>query len=172
MITTPRRRAAAFTLIEILVVVAIVALLATIAIPQLIRSRMLANETKVIGQLRELANALMMYRVTTNAYPDQWQADLYTNADPHFGPEMFNVDMQAAEFIQQGYRYRYRDPAGQPEPIVTYSIAARPVVLNLTGSRTIWVNDTNEIYHCTGDSAALTAPADAARIGQAPVACP
>ncbi|MBI2104786.1 MAG: prepilin-type N-terminal cleavage/methylation domain-containing protein [Candidatus Omnitrophica bacterium] len=170
MITTTQRRA--FTLIEILVVVAIVALLATIAIPHLIRSRMVANETRVIGQLRELANALMMYRVANNAYPDQWQADMYTNADPHYGPEMFNVDMQGAEFIQQGYRYRYADPAGQPEPLLTYALAARPVALNLTGTRTIWVNDTNEIYHCLGESASPTPPANATTISQGPLACP
>ena len=153
-------------------VVAIVALLATIAIPHLIRARMVANETRIISQLRTLANSLAMYRFANNAYPAQWQADMYTNADPDFGPGMFNVDLQAADFTQQGYRYRYRDPAGGPPPILTYSLAARPVTLNLTGTRTFWVNDTNEIYHCLGDSSSLTAPANAATIIQGPLACP
>ena len=171
MITMPQRHAG-FTFIEILVVVAIVALLATIGIPQLIRSRMMANETRAIGQLRELANGLAMYRIAHNVYPDEWQADLYTTADPDFGPGGFDVDMQAATFIQQGYRYRYRDPAGQPQPLLTYSIAARPVAFNLTGARTFWVNDTNEIYQCLGDSASPTAPANAATVGQTPQDCP
>ena len=80
--------------------------------------------------------------------------------------------MQTADFIQQSYRYRYRDPAGQPEPLLLYSIAARPIALNLTGTRTIWVNDTNEIYHCLGESLSPDAPANAATISQAPQACP
>jgi len=153
-------------------VVAIVALLATIAIPHLIRSRMVANETKVISQLRTLANALAMYRFASNAYPNQWQAQMYTNANPHFGPEMFNVDMQAADFTQQGYRYRYGDPTGLPTPILTYSIVARPVTLNLTGTRTLWVNETNEIYHCLGDSSSMTVPANAQAIAEGPGSCP
>ena len=153
-------------------VVVIIALLAAMGIPHLLRSRMVANETRVVGQLRELANALAMYHATNNAFPAQWQADMYTNANPHFGPEVFNVEMQAADFTQQGYRYRYRDPAGLPTPILTYSIAARPVALNLTGTRTFWVDDTNAIYHCLGDSASLTAPANAATIIQGPLACP
>lgn len=171
-LTNLRRDTVGFTLVEILVVVAIVALLATIAIPHLVRSRMAATETRVVGQLRTLANALAMYRLAHNAYPAQWQADMYTNANPHFGPGMFNVEMQTADFTQQGYRYRYRDPAGLPSPIVTYSIAARPITLNLTGTRTFWVNDTNEIYHCLGESPSLTAPADAKTIIAGPADCP
>ena len=153
-------------------VVVIVALLATIAMPHLVRARMAANETQTIGQLRTLANSLAMYRFAHNTYPDQWQPDMYPAGGLHFGPEMFNADLQTADFTEQGYRYRYRDPGGVPLPIVTYSIAARPVALNLSGTRTFWVDDTNEIYHCVGESASLTAPAGAATIALKPLDCP
>ena len=172
VLTKLKRPARGFTLVEILVVVVIVALLAAIAMPNIIRARMSANETQAIGHVRTLANSLAMYRFANNTYPDQWQEDMYPAGGLHFGPEMFNADLQSADFTSQGYRYRYRDPAGLSNPIVILSIAARPVALNLSGTRTFWVNDTNEIYHCVGESVSLTAPANAKTIAQAPLDCP
>lgn len=46
-----------FTLIELMIVIAIIAIIALIAIPNLLSSRLVANETSTIGTLRSLASA-------------------------------------------------------------------------------------------------------------------
>jgi type IV pilus assembly protein PilA len=58
-----------FTLVEIMVVVAIIALLAAIAIPNLLRARLNANETAAQAALKSIGTALEMYINTNNVYP-------------------------------------------------------------------------------------------------------
>ena len=50
-------RGRGFTLIELMIVIAIIAIIALIAIPNLLSSRLVANETSTIGSLRSLASA-------------------------------------------------------------------------------------------------------------------
>ena len=51
-----------FTLIELMIVVAIIAIIAAIAIPNLLRSRMAANEASAIGSLRTISSAQIQYQ--------------------------------------------------------------------------------------------------------------
>src|SRR5471032_2854420 len=53
-----------FTLIELMIVVAIIAIIAAIAIPNLLRSRMAANETAAIAACKAFAEAEDIYRRT------------------------------------------------------------------------------------------------------------
>src|SRR5437899_7949599 len=54
-----------FSLIELLIVVAIILIIAAIAIPNLLRSRMAANEASAVGSLRTINTAEVTYRTTT-----------------------------------------------------------------------------------------------------------
>jgi prepilin-type N-terminal cleavage/methylation domain-containing protein len=56
-----------FSLIELLIVVAIILIIAAIAIPNLLRSRMAANESSAAGSLRAVATANVTYSTTYNA---------------------------------------------------------------------------------------------------------
>jgi len=56
-----------FSLIELLIVVAIILIIAAIAIPNLLRSRMAANEASAVGSIRTLNTASVTYSTT---YPD------------------------------------------------------------------------------------------------------
>ncbi|MGE4157585.1 MAG: type II secretion system protein [Planctomycetota bacterium] len=60
-----------FTLIELMIVVAIIAIISAIGIPSLIRSRMAANETSAVASLRMLVTAQTMYHTTNVQYADR-----------------------------------------------------------------------------------------------------
>ena len=55
-----------FTLVEIMIVVAIIALLAAIAIPNLLRARITANEAAAAATLRTISTALETYSAANN----------------------------------------------------------------------------------------------------------
>jgi prepilin-type N-terminal cleavage/methylation domain-containing protein len=54
-------RRKAFTLVELMIVLAIIAIIAAFAIPNLMKSRMSANETSAVGSLRALMSAESTY---------------------------------------------------------------------------------------------------------------
>jgi prepilin-type N-terminal cleavage/methylation domain-containing protein len=59
-----------FSLIELLIVVAIILIIAAIAIPNLLRSRMAANQASAVANLRTISTASVSYWVTySNGYP-------------------------------------------------------------------------------------------------------
>ncbi|MDK3156669.1 type II secretion system protein [Kamptonema cortianum] len=58
-----------FTLIEIMVVVAIIALLAVLALPNFIRAREVSNENRFINNLRIIGDAFDMYAADYGGYP-------------------------------------------------------------------------------------------------------
>ena len=53
-----------FSLIELLIVVAIILIIAAIAIPNLLRSRMAANESSAVGSLRSINTAEVAFSTT------------------------------------------------------------------------------------------------------------
>jgi prepilin-type N-terminal cleavage/methylation domain-containing protein len=63
----PSRRSDGFSLIELLIVVAIILVIAAIAIPNLLRSRMAANEASAAQSLRTIHTGMTTY---STVYPD------------------------------------------------------------------------------------------------------
>ena len=62
-LTTKR---AGFTLVEIMIVVAIIALLAAIAVPGFLRARKRSQASKVLNDLRLISSAMDQYAIETN----------------------------------------------------------------------------------------------------------
>ena len=56
----------AFTLVEIMIVVAIIALLASIAVPGFLRARKRSQASRIINDLRLIDNAVDMYAIENN----------------------------------------------------------------------------------------------------------
>lgn len=71
----------AFTLIELLIVVAIIGILAAIAVPNLLNAQIRAKIAKAESELRTISTALESYRMDNNLYP-QWQEPDGTNKNP------------------------------------------------------------------------------------------
>jgi type II secretion system protein G len=68
----------AFTLIELLIVVAIIAILAAIAVPNFLEAQVRSKVSRAAADMRTLALALEAYRVDGNALPDPRAAEIGT----------------------------------------------------------------------------------------------
>jgi len=65
---TNLRSTKGFSLLELLIVVAIILIIATIAIPNFIRSRQLANENSAVANLRTVSNAEATYITSSGGF--------------------------------------------------------------------------------------------------------
>lgn len=76
----------AFTLIELLIVVAIIAILAAIAVPNFLEAQTRSKVARVNADQRTLATAIESYRIDNNDYPPAWQL-LIREGKPFSFPE-------------------------------------------------------------------------------------
>lgn len=77
----------AFTLIELLIVVAIIAILAAIAVPNFLEAQVRSKVARVKADMRSIATALEAYAVDANHYPmGYWSRRSITNQRWH-GPQ-------------------------------------------------------------------------------------
>ncbi len=130
-----------FTLVEIMIVVAIIALLAAIAIPNLLRARLNANEGAAIGNMHTLVTAMAIYKAnqTPPSYPSTLVI-LNSVTPPYIGPLL-------AGGTKQGYTFTYTPGAAAPVTGAryTYTLVAAPEVAGKTGSRSFFANETGVI---------------------------
>ena len=66
MLRTINKRRGGFTLVEIMIVVAIIALLAAIAVPGFLRARKRSQATRILNDLRLVDAAVDQYAIETN----------------------------------------------------------------------------------------------------------
>lgn len=66
------RMQSAFTLIELLIVVSIIAILAAIAVPNFLEARVRANNSRAVSDMRTITTGLESYRIDNNEYPPGW----------------------------------------------------------------------------------------------------
>ncbi len=80
-----RRNQKGFTLVEIMIVVAIIALLAAIAIPNLLRARTEASRALALSTLRAISTACESYATASDGnYPTSEGSMLATTSNPPF----------------------------------------------------------------------------------------
>jgi type IV pilus assembly protein PilA len=78
----------AFSLVEIILVVAIIALLSAIAIPNLLRAKVAANESSAQSTLKSIANALETFSISNGRYPVE-TTSLIGAAPPYLTKDYF-----------------------------------------------------------------------------------
>ena len=163
-----------FTLVEIMIVVAIIALLAAIAVPNVLRGRTSANEAAAIGNMRALNSSLQMFQSVNNVFPTTWNTEMYgadcaaaTAPNPDFGPASFCVNLDSGAAVQ-GYTYTYADGAS---PVNSYTVLAVPQTFGTTGTRSFLTDQSGVIRHCNTSGATVANMADESTIDKAPTAC-
>jgi prepilin-type N-terminal cleavage/methylation domain-containing protein len=123
-----------FSLIELLIVVAIILIIAAIAIPNLVRSKMAANESSAVGSLHAINTACVSY--STN-YGIGYPAVL-TDLGPATLPSSTAADLLDAVLItgrKAGYIFTYTPGPTVTGQITTYSITASPIAPGSSGQR-------------------------------------
>ena len=152
-----------FSLIELLIVVAIILIIAAIAVPNLLRSRMAANEASAVGSLRSTATANVTY---SSSYNEGFAGTLGNLGPPAAGTA---ATSDAADLLdstlagcgaaappcgavqtstKSGYNFNYAAPIAAPDPLNpngTYSMDAAPITAGSTGQSTFCVDQTNVV---------------------------
>ncbi len=135
-----RLRDAGFTLIEMLVVVAILALLLALGVAQLTRSRIVTNEHLALNSLRTLAKACQLYSLVNRDYP----ADLKALGLPEANPPYLQPDLigDGARVVKQGYVFEY----GQTSSGAGFALSAEPKTPKVTGTRYFYTDQHLRIH--------------------------
>ena len=119
-----------FTLVEIMIVVAIIALLAAIAIPNLLRAKMLANDSLAKGTLRTLSTSSETYATasTNGQYPSNMTA--LTGSTPPY----VQKDYCSGSPVISGFTYNCQFGTGG------YTFTAWPVTPGSSGTTSVTIS--------------------------------
>lgn len=154
------KRQEGFTLVELLVVVMIIGILASITVMSMMRSRSAANEAAAIGSLRTISVGQIAYsascgrgffadNLATLGVPPPGSIDAYLSPDLTTGALVIKSGYQFQLFAGAGAAAGVNDCNGTPTQSAFYAVG-EPLTLGSTGNRsfatnsisnnTIWMN--------------------------------
>jgi type IV pilus assembly protein PilA len=145
-----RNKQKGFSLIELLIVVAIILIIAAIAIPNLLRSKIAANQASAVGSLRTLNTACIAYSTSYGQFPAA-----LTNLGPVGSGTASStsadlIDSVLAAGQKSGYTFTFT--AGGSNQ--SYSITATPITAATTGQNMYYTDQSGVIRVDTSGSGA------------------
>jgi prepilin-type N-terminal cleavage/methylation domain-containing protein len=155
-----------FSLIELLIVVAIILIIAAIAIPNLMRARMSANESSAVGSLRTINTGEISYSATySNVGFTTTLSSLGGPSGAACTPSTSSgcfIDNVLSTGTKSGYVFALAAGATTGTPNPSYVITGNPLVTNQTGVRgfcsfedAVIRSSTSAIAGCTAANSAL-----------------
>jgi len=146
-----------FSLIELLIVVAIILIIAAIAIPNLLRSKIAANQSSAVASLRTINTSEVTYSSTYNQG--------YTSTLAQLGPPTSGgavstaaglIDSVLASGTKSGYTFTYAASTAVNGSTPGYTITAVAVSEGTTGQNYYYTDDSNVIRQNTSATASAS----------------
>ena len=131
----PMSKPEGFSLIELLIVVAVIGIIAALAVPNLVQSKKAANEASAIASVRNLVTAEITYASTLGGGNFGSLAEL-------------SAENFADEVVGSGQKdgYEFSVAANQS---IGFSVIATPTVPGTTGERSFFSDETGVIRYTT-----------------------
>jgi type IV pilus assembly protein PilA len=145
-----RNKQKGFSLIELLIVVAIILIIAAIAIPNLLRSKMAANEASAVASLRTLNTSIVAYSTTYNTDPTNLASLGPSSTASSTAADLVDNLLGTDPATKSGYTITYTQGGGSP--ITQYTMVANPVSSS-TGQRKFFTDQSGVIRQTTDGTA-------------------
>ncbi len=138
-----------FSLIELLIVIAIILIIAAIAIPNLLRARMAANQASAVSNIRTITSAAIEFSST---YGDGYPPNLATLGGAGTancnGAMLLDETLALPPHHKSGYVFDYQ-PQGAPVPNLPPACAAPGFYEYLTSAVPVVVGQTGQTSYCS-----------------------
>jgi type IV pilus assembly protein PilA len=152
-----KRNEQGFSLIELLIVVAIILIIAAIAIPNLLKSKMAANQASAVASLRTLNTSEVTYSSTYNQGFTSTLAQLGPPTSGNATSALAGlVDSVLAAGTKSGYTFTYTASAAVNNETPGYTITADPVTEGTTGLNYYFTDESNVIRQNTSATASAS----------------
>lgn len=151
-----------FSLIELLIVVAIILIIAAIAIPNLLRARMQANEASAVSSIHAINTAEISYSTLfpTVGFADSLTAlgDGGTSPCPGTSAASCYIDNNLSGGTKSGYLFTYKQDSSST-PSLHYTITADPITRGVSGQRGFYSSEGNVTrFNATGTASSTDSP--------------
>jgi type IV pilus assembly protein PilA len=135
-----------FSLIELLLVVAVILIISAVAIPNFLRSRLRANEASAVASVRLVETGAVTYSMT---YPELGFPANLTNlggANPCTASSSTSclIDDVIAQGVKAGYSFFWTGDGATPS--VAFTLTATPQVVGGSGQRMFCTDQGGVIY--------------------------